>query len=94
MVYLLIFYMERGSHIQSSISSLPFLQISEYWIIRRGHVRVSDVYDTQRDGWYWYSYGINWRAYTAYICGILINVVGFAGAGTWCLSSRYLEYFF
>lgn len=29
---------------------------------------------------YWYCWGINFRAYAAYICGIAINVVGFAGA--------------
>lgn len=27
-----------------------------------------------------YTWGVSWRAYTAYIAGILINVVGFAGA--------------
>lgn len=82
-----------------------FVQITEYYLIRRGHYRVSDLYDTRKDGWYWYTFGFNFRlvafvlclcflvkrihirvvsesasAYTAYIAGILINVVGFAGA--------------
>lgn len=56
------------------------LQISEYWLVRRGHQRIADLYTTRRDGWYWYTYGVNWRAYVAYISGIAINVVGFAGA--------------
>ncbi|KAG8892936.1 hypothetical protein FRB99_002342 [Tulasnella sp. 403] len=64
------------------LSSIAGVMISEYWLIRRGHVRVADLYHTRRDGWYWYTFGINFRAYIAYICGILINVVGFAGAGT------------
>ena len=54
--------------------------IIDYYVIRRGHYRLSDLYTTERDGWYWYTYGINFRAYAAYISGILINVVGFAGA--------------
>ncbi|KAL0574403.1 uracil permease [Marasmius crinis-equi] len=60
--------------------SFIIAQITEYFLIRRGHYRVADLYITRRDGWYWYNYGFNWRAYTAYIAGILINVVGFAGA--------------
>ncbi|KAG8981726.1 hypothetical protein FRB90_007054 [Tulasnella sp. 427] len=62
------------------LSSIAGVMISEYWFIRRGHYRVADLYHTGRDGWYWYTFGINWRAYAAYISGILINVVGFAGA--------------
>jgi nucleobase:cation symporter-1, NCS1 family len=58
-------------------------QVTEYYFIRRGHYRVADLYDPRRDGWYWYTYGINLRAYAAYISGILINVVGFAGASVY-----------
>lgn len=35
--------------------------ISEYWLIRRGHYRVKDLYSLDRKGWYWYTYGINFR---------------------------------
>jgi len=62
------------------LSSIAGVMITEYWLIRRGHYRVADLYSSSRDGWYWYFYGVNPRAYAAYICGILINVVGFAGA--------------
>lgn len=31
-----------------------------------------------------YTYGINFRAYVAYLAGIAINVVGFAGASMCC----------
>jgi NCS1 family nucleobase:cation symporter-1 len=41
---------------------------------------VADLYDPSKQSWYHYLYGINPRAYVAYIAGILINVVGFAGA--------------
>ncbi|KAJ7753361.1 permease for cytosine/purines, uracil, thiamine, allantoin-domain-containing protein [Mycena maculata] len=62
------------------LSSIAGVMITEYYRVRKGHYRVSDLYSTRRDGWYWYTYGINVRAYAAYIAGILINVVGFAGA--------------
>ncbi|TFL02698.1 permease [Pterulicium gracile] len=62
------------------LSSIAGVMITEYYFIRRGHYRVADLYDNRRDGWYWYTAGINWKAYVAYIAGILINVVGFAGA--------------
>ncbi|KAJ3768492.1 permease for cytosine/purines, uracil, thiamine, allantoin-domain-containing protein [Lentinula raphanica] len=62
------------------LSSIAGVMVMEYYFIRKGHYRMKDLYDTRRDGWYWYTYGINFRAYAAYIAGILINVVGFAGA--------------
>ncbi|CAE6424561.1 unnamed protein product [Rhizoctonia solani] len=62
------------------LSSIAGVMITEYWLIRRGHYRIADLYHTERTGWYWYTLGINPKAYAAYISGILINVVGFAGA--------------
>ncbi|RXW15888.1 hypothetical protein EST38_g9967 [Candolleomyces aberdarensis] len=62
------------------LSSIAGVMIIEYYVIRRGHYRVADLYSASKDGWYYYTYGINFRAYAAYISGILINVVGFAGA--------------
>ncbi|KAF8709220.1 Permease for cytosine/purines, uracil, thiamine, allantoin, partial [Rhizoctonia solani] len=62
------------------LSSIAGVMITEYWLIRRGHYRIADLYHTERTGWYWYTLGINPKAYVAYISGILINVVGFAGA--------------
>ncbi|KAH8101189.1 permease for cytosine/purines, uracil, thiamine, allantoin-domain-containing protein [Cristinia sonorae] len=62
------------------LSSIAGVMITDYWVIRKGHYRVKDLYSMSKNGWYWYTYGINLRAYAAYIAGILINVVGFAGA--------------
>jgi nucleobase:cation symporter-1, NCS1 family len=38
------------------------------------------LYSARKRSPYYYSFGFNWRAYTAYIAGILINIVGFVGA--------------
>jgi len=62
------------------LSSIAGVMITDYYLIRKGNYRLADLYTTKKDGWYWYTYGINFRAYAAYISGILINVVGFAGA--------------
>ncbi|KAI0716451.1 permease for cytosine/purines, uracil, thiamine, allantoin-domain-containing protein [Earliella scabrosa] len=62
------------------LSSIAGVMITDYYVIHKGHYNVKDLYRTRRDGWYYYTYGINFRAYAAYIAGILINVVGFAGA--------------
>lgn len=62
------------------LSSIAGVMVTEYYFVRKGHYNVGDLYNTERGSWYWYTYGINFRAYTAYISGILINVVGFAGA--------------
>ncbi|KAF8191801.1 permease for cytosine/purines, uracil, thiamine, allantoin-domain-containing protein [Pholiota molesta] len=62
------------------LSSIAGVMITEYYVIRRGHCNVADLYKAEKGTWYYYTYGINFRAYAAYIAGILINVVGFAGA--------------
>ncbi|KAG2156837.1 permease for cytosine/purines, uracil, thiamine, allantoin-domain-containing protein [Suillus bovinus] len=62
------------------MSSIAGVMVTEYYIVRKGHYNVKDLYNTEKGSWYWYTYGINFRAYTAYIAGILINAVGFAGA--------------
>lgn len=62
------------------LSSIAGVMITEYWYIRKGHYNMHDLYSDHKDGWYWYTYGINFRAYAAYISGIAINVTGFAGA--------------
>ncbi|KAG1730820.1 permease for cytosine/purines, uracil, thiamine, allantoin-domain-containing protein [Suillus paluster] len=62
------------------LSSIAGVMVTEYYIVRKGHYNIKDLYRTGKGTWYWYTYGINFRAYAAYISGILINAVGFAGA--------------
>jgi len=51
--------------------------ITDYWLVRRGHMRLRDLYTTEKGGWYHYTLGVNWRGYVAYICGFAINAPGF-----------------
>ena len=62
------------------LSSIVGVMVSDYYAVRRGFLDVKRLYDARKTGPYYYTWGIHWRAYAAYIAGILINVVGFAGA--------------
>ncbi|KAK4134681.1 hypothetical protein BT67DRAFT_301554 [Trichocladium antarcticum] len=62
------------------LSSIAGVMISDYYLVRRGYLEVKELYDARSTGPYYFTYGVHWRGYAAYIAGILINVVGFAGA--------------
>ncbi|KAK3390142.1 uracil permease-like protein [Podospora didyma] len=62
------------------LSSIAGVMISDYYFVRRGYLEVKELYDGRETGPYYYNFGIHWRAYVAYIAGILINIVGFVGA--------------
>ena len=62
------------------LSSIAGVMICDYYLVRKGFLQIRDLYSTQKTSPYYYTFGIHWRAYAAYIAGILINVVGFAGA--------------
>ncbi|OAA48431.1 Permease, cytosine/purines, uracil, thiamine, allantoin [Metarhizium rileyi] len=62
------------------LSSIAGVMSTDYYLVRKGYLNVKGLYDARRTGPYFFTFGVNWRGYTAYIAGILINVVGFAGA--------------
>ncbi|KAI9844677.1 MAG: hypothetical protein M1837_005419 [Sclerophora amabilis] len=62
------------------LSSIAGVIISDYYFVRKGYYQIRDLYSAQKTGPYYYTFGFHWRAYASYIAGILINVVGFAGA--------------
>ncbi|KAK1993697.1 hypothetical protein LX36DRAFT_661282 [Colletotrichum falcatum] len=62
------------------LSSIAGVMCSDYYFVRRGYLEVKELYDARKSGPYYFTYGFHWRGYAAYISGILINVVGFAGA--------------
>jgi NCS1 family nucleobase:cation symporter-1 len=65
-------------------------------------LNIYHLYSNSSECNYTYYKGINWRAYAAYVCGILPNVVGFAGAigrdvpvgATYIYNISYLSGFF
>ncbi|KAF6815299.1 uridine permease [Colletotrichum sojae] len=62
------------------LSSIAGVMCCDYYVVRKGYLEVKELYDARKSGPYYYTYGFHWRGYVAYIAGILINVVGFAGA--------------
>ena len=62
------------------LSSIAGVMICDYYLVRRGYLQIKDLYSGRKTGPYYFTFGFHWRGYAAYIAGILINVVGFAGA--------------
>jgi NCS1 family nucleobase:cation symporter-1 len=62
------------------LSSIGGVMVADYYLVRRGYLEVKELYDARRTGPYYFTGGFHWRAYAAYVGGILVNVVGFAGA--------------
>lgn len=62
------------------LSSIAGVMVSDYYFVRRGYLQVADLYSAKATSPYYYYHGVSWRGYTAYIAGILPNIVGFVGA--------------
>ena len=70
-------YLSSYSVFLSSIAGVIFC---DFFAVRHLHLVVPDLYTASPAGIYKYISGVNWRAYAAYAAGMLINIVGFAGA--------------
>jgi NCS1 family nucleobase:cation symporter-1 len=62
------------------LSSIAGVMVCDYYLVRRGYLEAKQLYSGKRTGPYYFTYGFHIKGYVAYIAGILINVVGFAGA--------------
>ncbi|KAG9236402.1 permease for cytosine/purines, uracil, thiamine, allantoin-domain-containing protein [Amylocarpus encephaloides] len=62
------------------LSSIAGVIISDYYAVRRGYLEIRELYSAKASSPYHYTLGVHWRGYAAYLCGILINIVGFVGA--------------
>lgn len=61
------------------LSSIAGVICADYFLIRRGYVKLMHLFLAQKGSYYMYNnrYGINWRALVAYLCGIAPNLPGF-----------------
>ncbi|EGV65986.1 Allantoin permease [Yamadazyma tenuis] len=69
------------------LSSIAGVVACDYYYVRRGYLKLTHLYSLHapekpesRSFYFYNRIGCNWRAYVAYICGILPNIVGFVGA--------------
>ncbi|KAF5862938.1 hypothetical protein ETB97_010979 [Aspergillus alliaceus] len=54
------------------------LMISSYFVVMRRKIKVEGLFPACEDkGIYWYTYGVNWRAAVAWLCGIVPSLPGF-----------------
>lgn len=63
------------------LSAIAGTIASDYYAVRKGYIALPDLYSGERASVYRYNMlGINWRAYTSYLLGIVPNMPGFVGA--------------
>ena len=57
------------------LSSIAGVMIMDYYVVHKGHYSVKDLYRANKEGWYWYTYGINFRSAAPYlILHHLVNI--------------------
>lgn len=64
------------------LSSILGVMVGDYWIVRRGYLNLPDLYRKPEKGNthdYYFTAGVNWRAYVAYLLGLAVNMAGFVG---------------
>lgn len=62
---------------QIFLSSITGVLLCHYYIVARGYLEIEDLYTARKNGVYQYFRGWNWRAYLAYVIGIIPNFYGF-----------------
>ncbi|KAJ5638719.1 hypothetical protein N7528_001109 [Penicillium herquei] len=62
------------------LSAIAGVMASDYYLVRKGYLDIQELYSARKDGPYYGTLGVSWHGYAAYLCGILLNIVGFAGA--------------
>lgn len=62
------------------MSSVAGVVLCDYYMVRRGHLELGNLYSAKPESPYFYTRGWHWRAYAAYIAGIFVNLAGFADA--------------
>ncbi|KAK0224294.1 allantoin permease [Armillaria fumosa] len=53
------------------------IMIIDYFLVRKGNLQLAGLFTGTRDGPYYYTRGINWRAIVAFIAGIAVPFPGF-----------------
>ncbi|HEY7197544.1 MAG TPA: NCS1 family nucleobase:cation symporter-1 [Gaiellaceae bacterium] len=66
----------------SLLGAIAGVMITDYWVLRREHLELSELYSANPRGRYWYSNGFNWRALVAVVVAVAPAVPGFIRAAT------------
>lgn len=74
------------------------IMISDYWIVRRRKLKLSDLYHGRKDGVFFFWHGVNWRSFVAWVIGWsylipgLANAVGGISVPAVCAKLYYLAF--
>lgn len=74
-------------------SAMTGIMISDFWIIRRQKMKIPDLY--KRGGIYWYTWGINFRAYGVFFISIAPSMPGLvATCGGYTIAEGWLRVYY
>lgn len=62
------------------LSAIAGCIFCDYFILKKGMIKLHDLFIAKKSSVYYYSHGVNYRAYAAYLLGIIPNITGFVGA--------------
>jgi NCS1 family nucleobase:cation symporter-1 len=62
---------------QIFLASILGVSLCDYFFVRKGYVNTEDLFHSRKDGIYHYTGGWNWRAYAAYLAGMVPVFPGF-----------------
>jgi NCS1 family nucleobase:cation symporter-1 len=78
------------------LASIIGVLLGDYFLVRKGYLDLRSLFTTDKGGLYYYKGGFNWRAYAAYIIGMVpafpgfLAVCGVKGVST---GGQHLYYF-
>lgn len=68
------------SSYQIFLSAIIGVMLAHYFVVTKGYFALEpDLYSSSSTAAYYYFHGFNWRAYLAYVLGIIPNFYGFLG---------------
>ncbi|QEU60344.1 hypothetical protein KDRO_D00290 [Kluyveromyces lactis] len=62
------------------ITPLTAMFVCDYFVIRKGVIKLSDCYDDSPSSIYWFQYGINWKNILCFLCGAAPGLPGLINA--------------
>ncbi|KAM0083670.1 hypothetical protein ACKRZS_004122 [Fusarium odoratissimum] len=62
------------------LAPMTGLMVAHYNLVAKAKVNVDDLFVGNKDSIYWYNFGVNWRAFVAWIVGVAPTMPGFIAA--------------
>ncbi|KAL6248825.1 hypothetical protein RBB50_003888 [Rhinocladiella similis] len=78
------------------LASIVGVLIGDYFLVRKGYLDVPALFTADKKGLYYFKYGFNWRAYAAYVIGMIPAFPGFldvCGVKGVSAGGKHLYYF-